>query len=308
MTTTNQARRPSQPPQDLEAKKYLVTLSQAKAEGISWRKEPPEPKKCKYCGAMIEPKGLILNGVIIIWQPGELRCDCAQAKAYWDAYDREQAKKQAAAIEAERKRQMQERIRRLTADSGIKKRFLNRTFENFVCKTQEQKRCYGVAKNYADNWETYKAGGTGLYIEGTNGTGKTHLAAAIALQLIGEGVPVIFKTGSDLLADIKRTFDSNTEISEYQVLDVYKKVDLLIIDDLGKEQCTDWNVSTLYNILNDRYESMRPTIITTNYGTEGLAQAMTPKGYDNTKIIAIISRLLETSKGLTMAWNDMRRS
>lgn len=79
-----------------------------------------------------------------------------------------------------------------------------------------------------------------MYIEGTNGTGKTHLAAAIALQLIGEGIPVICKTSSDLLMDIKKAFD-RPEVRESEVLDVYKKVELLIIDDLGKEQCSDWN-------------------------------------------------------------------
>ena len=81
---------------------------------------------------------------------------------------------------------------------------------------------------------------------------------------------------------------------------------MLIIDDLGKEQCTDWSISTLYSIMNDRYENMLPTIITTNYNSEDLARALTPKGYDNYKAKAIISRLKEVSKVLTMAWEDAR--
>ena len=107
--------------------------------------------------------------------------------------------------------------------------------------------------------------------------------------------------------DIKRSFD-NREVNEAQVLDIYKKVDLLIIDDLGKEQCSDWSMSTLYSILNDRYEDMKPTIITTHYNADGLINALTPKGFDNTKIIAIISRLRETSTLMTMAWEDIRGS
>lgn len=149
--------------------------------------------------------------------------------------------------------------------------------------------------------------GNGLYIEGTNGTGKTHLAAAIALQLIGEGIPVVCKTSSDLLLDIKKSFDDGSN-NEAQILGIYKNVDLLIIDDLGKEQCSDWSMSTLYSILNDRYEDMKPTIITTNYGADDLVRALTPRGYDNTKIVAIISRLRETSEVITMAWNDCRYS
>ncbi len=107
------------------------------------------------------------------------------------------------------------------------------------------------------------------------------------------------------MQDIKKSFDTEG-MQEYKILGVYKKVDLLIIDDLGKEQCTDWGMSTLYSILNDRYEDMKPTIITTNYNTENLIKALTPKGMDSSKIIAIISRLRETSTVMTMAWKDSR--
>lgn len=48
-----------------------------------------------------------------------------------------------------------------------------------------------TAKEYVDNWQDNKDNGRGLYLEGTCGTGKTHLAVAIALKLINQGVPVI---------------------------------------------------------------------------------------------------------------------
>ena len=137
------------------------------------------------------------------------------------------------------------------------------------------------------------------------GCGTIGIAAAIALQLINEGVPVICKTSTDMLLDIKKTFERG-DISESAVLGIYKSADLLIIDDLGKEQCSDWSMSILYSILNERYEDMKPTIITTNYSAEDLIRALTPKGYDDTKIVAIISRLRETSTVITMAWEDYR--
>ena len=118
---------------------------------------------------------------------------------------------------------------------------------------------------------------------------------------------MICKTSNDLLLDIRKSFDDEGG-SEAQVLGIYKAVDLLIIDDLGKEQCSDWSMSTLYAIMNDRYEDMKPTIVTTNYNAEDLTDALTPKGYDNTKIVAIISRLKETSEVMTMAWEDIRGS
>ena len=162
-----------------------------------------------------------------------------------------------------------------------------------------------IAKRYADTFSERYARGEGLYIEGTNGTGKTHLAAAIALQLLNEGIPVICKTSSDMFTDIKKAYDGG-DMSEAQILDIYKSADLLIIDDLGKEQCSDWSMTTLYSIVNDRYEDMKPIIVTTNYGAEDLIRVLTPRGYDSGKIVAIISRLRETSTAITMAWADYR--
>ena len=65
-------------------------------------------------------------------------------------------------------------------------------------------------------------------------------------------------------------------------------------------------MSAIYSILNDRYEDMKPTIITTNYNVEDLTRVLTPKGGDSGRITAIISRLRETSRVLTMAWADIR--
>lgn len=219
-----------------------------------------------------------------------------------------QAQKRSEKAEAEKEAAQAKRrakIERLLGRSGIKKRFQQRTFTNFIRDTPERRRCYDTAKTYADSFPQRAERGEGLYIEGTYGTGKTHLAAAIALQLIGCGVPVVCKTSGDLLADIKEAFDSG-DATEYEILKAYKTVDLLIVDDLGKEQCTEWSVSTLYSILNDRYEDMKPTIITTNYNADELVRALTPKGGDGTKARAIISRLREVSTVITMAWADYR--
>lgn len=284
-----------------------VTAEEARQLGIGWRSPPPEPDICQFCGNTLHRKGIVFGGSVFLWQPFPERCDCEEAAAYWKKYDEEEKQRKLNEEEAKRRQAMQEKIGRLLGKSGIKKRFQQRTFDRFIADTPGRKKAYDIAKAYADMFQMHKANGDGLYIEGTNGTGKTHLAAAIALKLIYEdNVPVICKTSSDLLMDIKKSFDNSSTISEAQILDIYKKVDLLVIDDLGKEQCSDWSMSVLYSILNDRYEDMKPTIITTNYNSDDLIKALTPKGYDNTKIIAVLSRLRETSRVVTMAWEDYR--
>lgn len=277
------------------------TAAEAKELGIPIRTPPPPPDKCQFCGKENHRRGVLLFETIDFWQPFPARCDCPEAIKH----DAEQkANEEAKLLEKEREAK-REKIEKLLGKSGIKKRFRRRTFENFITNTSERAQAYEVAYRYAETFSERYENGDGLYIEGTNGTGKTHLAGAIALKLINEGIPVICKTSSDLLLDIKKAYEDE-HTKESAVLDAYKGVDLLIIDDLGKEQCSDWSMSNLYSILNDRYEDMKPTIITTNYGAEDLIRALTPKGYDNTKIVAIISRLRETSTVITMAWADYR--
>jgi DNA replication protein DnaC len=285
-------------------RKSTYTAEEARAAGLEFCHEPPKSETCEFCGKTLCAEGMaIMAKSILFWRIP--RCDCSGATEKWTAYDEAEERRRADEEHERRQTVMRDRIKGLIGKSGIKARFQQRTFDNFICDTPERKRCYKTAKEYADNFRFYKARGDGLYIEGPNGTGKTHLAAAVALQLIGEGVPVICKTSSDLLNDIKKTFDSDN-INEHAALDIYKKADLLIIDDLGKEQCTDWSMSMLYSIINDRYEDMKPTIVTTNHNANDLTRALTPKGFDNTKIVAIISRLREVSKVVTMAWTDIR--
>ena len=283
----------------------VLTSAEAQEMGLRFKTEPPEPKTCEYCGKVLYHEGIRFANVVSFWSPSPRRCTCEEAQAYWMAYDSEQQRIQEQEELARRRAATQEKIDRLIGRSGLKKRFINRSFQTYKAETPKQKKAYAVAKEYADRFPEFYQRGEGLYIEGTNGTGKTHLAAAIALQLIHEGIPVVCKTSIELLDDIKQAFDAS-QISEYDILKVYKQVDLLIIDDLGKEQCTDWSMSIMYSILNDRYEDLKPTIITTNFNEETLIRNLTPRGYDNSKVIAIISRLREVSTVITMAWEDYR--
>lgn len=284
----------------------VFSMEEARERGLVVTKPQPPDDKCEFCGRPLRHEGLVFMETVMMWNQNPERCTCEKAVKKWADFDAEETRKKKQAEAEERKRRMQAKIDRLLGNSGIKKRFQRRTFSTFDCDTPQRKRAYETAKAYADMWDKHYAEGTGLYIEGSNGTGKTHLAAAIAMQLITERrIPVICKTSGDLLLDIRSAFDG-PGATEKQVLDIYKKVDLLIVDDLGKEQCTDWSISTLYSILNDRYEDMRPTIITTNYNSDDLTQALTPKGYDNKKVQAIISRLREVSQVMTMVWDDHR--
>lgn len=283
----------------------IYTSKEVEELGIPSTQPVPKPEKCKYCGKTLYYECVVLMGQAMIWNLEKPRCDCEKAVAFWKGWDAKQEKIKKEKELAEEQELRKQKIESILGKSGIKKRYLSRTIDSFSV-TAENKRSFEVATDYIKNFREYFTQGKGLYLEGPCGTGKTHLAIAIALAIINTGVPVICKTSIDILGDIKRCYERNSEVTEEEVLEAYKTVDLLIIDDLGKEQVTEWSVPVLYSILNERYEALLPTIITTNYNTTALAEKLSAKG-DTETATAIISRFVESYKRVTMAWADYRR-
>ena len=284
----------------------IYTSKEVMELGIPSDEPIPEPKTCKYCGKTLYHECIVIAGKALVWwlnQPQ--RCDCAKAVEFWKRWDAKQEELRKAQAIAEEQEQKRRKIEAILGRSGLKKRYLSRSFENFVVNDVNRK-AYEIAKSYVDNWQENKDKGEGLYFEGTCGTGKTHLAVAIAMKLINQGVPVICKTSIDLLASIKQSYERDSTVNEEDVIEAYNTVDLLVIDDLGKERATEWSVPILYRIINDRYENMLPTVITTNYNTDDLIDKLNASN-DNEKAEAIISRFKGSASCVTMAWEDYRR-
>ena len=90
-------------------------------------------------------------------------------------------------------------------------------------------------------------------------------------------------------------------------VDAYTDVPLLVIDDLGKEQPTEWAISRIYAIINARYEALMPTIITTNYSEAELLRRLTPKdSNDTTTADAAIDRLREMCAAIVTTGDSWR--
>lgn len=102
-----------------------------------------------------------------------------------------------------------------------------------------------------------------IYLYGGVGTGKTRLAKIIA----GHFGDVEFHDAANMLGEIKRNFASGTS---RDVITRYSQCTLLVIDDIGAEQQSEWSAAVMYEIINNRYETGKRMILTSNYDLEGL--------------------------------------
>lgn len=291
-----------------------ITVSVAIREGYALPQEGSSlTKNCEFCGAGREMIGMIhplKPKEVLRWQY-YAPCTCDGYRQHEleiaEQFEKEQEENQRKAMMEEDRRQREifaNQIKKLLGESGIKRRFLTRTFGRFAV-TKDNEQAYKVSQKYVRNWYEKKEKGQGLYFYGDCGTGKTHLAAAISLELIKKQVPVIFKTDIDLLSELKKTFDGNGDATEHEILELYRQADLLVIDDLGKQNPTNWALPILSNIINDRYEDMRPVIVTTNYSDSELIARLSKYG-DFKTAKSLVSRLHGMCMGVEVSGEDYR--
>ena len=106
--------------------------------------------------------------------------------------------------------------------------------------------------------------GRGLWFAGDIGTGKTTLAMIVSRAALDSGRSVAIYSVPRLLAEIRATFEADSEGSYVDFLDRLAAVDLLHLDDVGAERSNAWVLEQLYAIVNARYEDERSMVITTN--------------------------------------------
>jgi DNA replication protein DnaC len=141
----------------------------------------------------------------------------------------------------------------------------NRKFINFELREKEGlpndvvkdlKEAFDAARYYADNPDGWIA------FVGLPGSGKTHLAAAIGNYRAELGNPPLFIVTPDLLDYLRATFSPDSSIRYDRRFEEIKTTPLLILDDLGAQSQTAWAKEKLFQILNHRYNTELPTVIT----------------------------------------------
>lgn len=201
-----------------------------------------------YCAKCHTPRQhrIQLNDRVLL---PTVRCRCQQ-----EAYEKE---------EVERKHQeflMQ--VSRLKANGLQDKSLRDYTFANDKGYNPEIRK----AHDYVAHWEEMKAKSLGLLLWGDVGTGKSFFAGCIANALLEKGIPVLMTNFSRILNTLTGMYSDDRN----QFIDSLNKYSLLIIDDLGIERGTEFSLEQVFNVIDSRYRSKKPMIVTTNLTLEEL--------------------------------------
>lgn len=140
------------------------------------------------------------------------------------------------------------------------------TFENFNIETDEERQAFKFAKNLA---EFYKNGGQGnSFMSGPAGSGKSHLSMAILKSYLESGEKTaLFVSYSHVVRLIKDSFNNRDSVyTQNNIMSLLTNVDLLVMDDIGSENNSDFSEELLTDVLDGRIS----TIITTNLSSEEL--------------------------------------
>ncbi len=141
-----------------------------------------------------------------------------------------------------------------------------------------------IALNTAQNYAHHLNGW--LLLTGGVGCGKTHLAAAIAYEVVSLGVETLFLTVPDLLDWLRYTFSSDDATYESRFEEI-RNIRFLVLDDLGTQNATSWAREKLFQIINHRYIKKLPTVVTTNLSLKEIDDRISSRLQDRELVIRI---------------------
>jgi len=206
---------------------------------------------CNLC----EDRGIILKGEMAF------PCGCNNLKA---------------AEKLIKNSQLPQKLLNCTLDRFNFKYYSKNCFDaqNRISHFELAKRSYQAAAEFINNFNE-NPNSDGLLFTGQVGSGKTFLACCIANALLSSGKMVLFAVVPDLLDKIRSTYDSGRgaeDITEFDIMDAARQVPLLVLDDLGAHNYTDWTRNKLYSIINHRLNHCLPVIVTTNIKLDELEE------------------------------------
>lgn len=169
-------------------------------------------------------------------------------------------------LEGFKNMQFHKQLEQFQQNSLINDKLKFASFDNYKPQNQEQARAKNLCQRYADAFTLDQP--KSLVLFGPYGTGKSHLAKSVTDIVMGKDHTCLFVSFPKLLSKIKATWNKKSETTEFALMEMLSKVDLLVLDDLGAERNSviedeaNWAKPRFFEIVDGR--AGKATIITMN--------------------------------------------
>jgi DNA replication protein DnaC len=167
------------------------------------------------------------------------------------------------------------------------------TFANDNGRCPQMKR----AHFYVEHWDTMQAENIGYLLWGGVGTGKSYFAGCIANALMEQEIAVRMTNFALILNDLNASFEGRNDYIARLC-----HAPLLVIDDFGMERGTEYGLEQVYNVIDSRYRSKKPLIVTTNIPLQDLQHPQ------DTAHARIYDRLLEMCAPIRFSGENFRKT
>lgn len=182
---------------------------------------------------------------------------------------------------------------------NIPARYIDDSIYDIIASNDDQQKVIKRCLSYVEKYNDLKKLGTSLIFTGKPGTGKTKIALSMVKPIItkiiepdyDKVIEEIKDSGDsdetlrtfeydickyintyDLFMKIKSTYNKNSPDTERDVIEIYTKTDILILDEVGAQSGSDYEVSTMFRIINSRYENLKPTFLISNLSEQDLSE------------------------------------
>ncbi len=176
--------------------------------------------------------------------------------------------------------------------AGIPRRFVDKPIDSYIGEHDGAEVAEGIATTFVDEFSTFP--GQSLVFFGRTGTGKTHLAISIALELIRRGHTARYMTTANALQTVRAARRKGDEL---EALEGLESIELLILDEIGTPPITKAAKAILFEIIDRRYAALRSTIAVTSLPLESLRIQLGERAFD---------RLRDDGKLVPFTWETYR--
>lgn len=185
------------------------------------------------------------------------------------------------------------KVKRMFKYSHVNDEIKKATFDEYIPANEIQQKAKAICERYVENFDLNNK--QSLILTGSCGIGKSHLAMAIAKEIMKQRYTALFLNVQDAISMFRSTYSNNTNEHESELLEIIKSVDLMVIDDYGIK-LNDYGMGKLFQILESRVD--KHNIITTNLRLEEMTN-----GLDSERIF---SRMIKNATVLELSGIDYR--